>query len=303
MSNNLLNITNVYKGEIAFNYDIKKLMSWKIGGLVECITFPRNEDEILILMEYAKDNCIPYYVIGRGSNILFGDMFFHGLVIYLGKNYINYTIEESNDGYRLVCSSGLSLGKLGKIAKENSLTGCEYLGCIPGTIGGAILTNAEAHKQSIGDIVTKVKVIENGEILEYFKEMCGFKYRSSIFENKSNIIILSVELQLTKGLMNEILSRIGEAKAFRLSKQPKDPNAGSIFKNPTIGPAGKLIQDAGLKGLESGDAKVSELHGNFIVNRKNATSDDIISLIETVKETIKNKYGVELELEIKLFNL
>lgn len=303
MNNKLFNITDVYKGEIAFNHDIKKLMSWKIGGMVDCIAFPKNEEEIIILMEYAKYHSIPNYIIGRGSNILFGNKIFHGLVIYLGKNYVSYTIEESNDGSRLICSSGLTLAKLGKIAKDKSLTGFEYLSYIPGSIGGAILTNAEAHKQSIGDITTRVKVIENGEIIEYSKAMCDFKYRSSIFENKSNIIILSVEIQMTKGSKEEILSKMDEAKAYRVSKQPKEPSAGSIFKNPGIGPAGKLIQDAGLKGLESGNAQISELHGNFIVNKKEATSDDIICLIKTIKETIKDKYDVELELEIKLFNL
>lgn len=303
MSNKLLNITDVYKGEIAFNYDIKKLMSWKIGGLVECIAFPKNEKEIIILMEYAKSHAIPNYVIGRGSNILFGDKIFRGLVIYLGKNFVTYTIEESDHGYRVVCSSGLTLAKLGKIAKDNSLTGCEYLSCIPGSIGGAILTNAEAHKQSIGDITTKVKVIEDGKIIEYSKEMCEFKYRSSIFENKCKIIILSVELHMAKGSKNEILSKMEEAKVYRISKQPKEPSAGSVFKNPVIGPAGKLIQDAGLKGLESGNAVISEIHGNFIVNRNQATSDDIIYLINEIKKTIKEKYGIDLELEIKLFNM
>ncbi len=303
MSNKLLNITTVYKGEIAFNFDIKKLMSWKIGGIVECIAFPKNEDEIIILMEYAKNHSIPNYIIGRGSNILFGDKIFHGLVIYLGKNYVTYTIEESIDGFRLVCSSGLTLAKLGKIAKENSLIGCEYLSCIPGSIGGAILTNAEAHKQSIGDITTKVKVIEDGKIIEYSKEMCEFKYRSSVFENKCKTIILSVELHMVKGSKNEILSKMEEAKAYRLTKQPKEPSAGSVFKNPVIGPAGKLIQDAGMKGLESGNAKISELHGNFIVNSNEATSDDIINLIKAIKKTINDKYGIDLELEIKLFNM
>lgn len=303
MSNKLLNITSIYKGEIAFNYDIKKLMSWKIGGIVECIAFPRDEDEIIKLMEYAKDNSIPNYIIGRGSNILFGDKIYHGLVIYLGKNYVTYTMEESADSYRLVCSSGLTLAKLGKIAKENSLTGCEYLTYIPGSIGGAILTNAEAHKQSIGDITTKVKVIENGKIIEYSKEMCEFKYRSSVFENKCKTIILSVELHLSKGSKKEILSKMEEAKAYRLTKQPKEPSAGSVFKNPNIGPAGKLIQDAGLKGLESGKAQISELHGNFIINKNEATSNDIIYLIKEIKKTIKDKYGIDLELEIKLFNM
>jgi UDP-N-acetylmuramate dehydrogenase len=303
LNNKLINITDVYKGELAFNYDIKKLMSWKIGGLVECIAFPRNEEEIVILLEYSKKYDIPYYVIGRGSNILFGSQDFQGLVIYLGKNYVSYTLEKVETGYKLVCSSGITLARLGKIAKEKSLTGFEYLSYIPGSIGGAVITNAEAHKQAIGDIVTKIKVLEDSKIIEYTKEMCEFKYRTSIFENKENIVIVSVELLLTENSQDEILVKMKEAKDYRLNRQPNKPSAGSVFKNPDIAPAGKIIEEIGLKGLKAGDAKISELHGNFIVNENKATSDDVIYLIRTIKHMIKEKYDIDIELEIKLFNI
>lgn len=303
MDNKLFNITDVYKGEIAFNYDIKKLMSWKIGGLVECIAFPKNEQEIIDLKQYVENYKIPYYIIGKGSNILFGSQKFQGLVIYLGKNYISYTIEEVTGGTKLICSSGMTLAKLGNIAKEEMLSGCEYLSYIPGSIGGAILTNAEAHKQAIGDIITKVKVIENNHIVEYTKEMCEFKYRSSIFEHKKNIVILDIEMFLTKGVKESISSKMKNAKDYRVSKQPSKPSAGSVFKNPNIGPAGKLIDELGLKGIKSGDAKISELHGNFITNENMATSDDVIYLINTIQQKIKDNYDIDIELEIKLFNM
>ncbi|KAF0091437.1 MAG: UDP-N-acetylmuramate dehydrogenase [Fusobacteria bacterium] len=303
MDNKLFNITKVYKGEIAFNYDIKKLMSWKIGGLVECIAFPKSEQEIIELKEYVEKHEIPYYIIGKGSNILFGNQIFQGLIIYLGKNYTSYNIEEVTGGFKITCSSGLTLAKLGNIAKEEMLSGCEYLSYIPGSIGGAILTNAEAHKQAIGNITTKVKVLDNNRIVEYTKEMCDFKYRSSIFENKSNIVILSIEVYLIKTSKEEISLKMKEAKDYRLSKQPNKPSAGSVFKNHSLGPAGKLIEDAGLKGLKVGDAKISELHGNFITNENMATSEDVIYLIETIRQKIKDKFDIDIELEIKLFNL
>ncbi len=303
MENKLLNITDVYKGEVAFDFDIKKLMSWKIGGIVKCIAFPKNESEIIDLRDYAERFSIPYYIIGKGSNILFGSQTFHGLVIYLGKNYISYTIEETEGGYKLICSSGLSLAKLGQIAKEESLTGCEYLSYIPGSIGGAILTNAEAHKQTIGDITKKVKVLEDKKIVEYTKEMCKFQYRSSIFENKSNIVILSIEIFLIKDSEKNILSKMKEAKDYRISRQPNKPSAGSVFKNPSIGPAGKIIEEAGLKGFEVGDAKISEVHGNFIINENKASSDDVIYLIKKIRQKIKDKYDIDIELEINLFNM
>ena len=303
MDNKLFNITDIYKGEIAFNYDIKKLMSWKIGGLVKCIAFPKNEQEIICLKQYVEKYEIPYYIIGKGSNILFGSQTYQGLVIYLGKNYISYTIEEVTGGTKLICSSGLTLAKLGNIAKGEMLSGCEYLSYIPGSIGGAILTNAEAHKQAIGDITTKVKVIENNHIVEYTKEMCEFKYRSSIFEHKNNIVILSIEMFLTKGAKESISSKMKNAKDYRLSKQPNKPSAGSVFKNPNIGPAGKLIDELGLKGIEAGDAKISELHGNFITNENMANSEDVIYLINTIRQKIKDKYDIDIELEIKLFNM
>lgn len=303
MDNKLFNITDVYKGEIAFNYDIKKLMSWKIGGLVECIAFPENEQEIIYLKQYVEKYKIPYYIIGKGSNILFGSQIFQGLVIYLGKNYISYTIEKVTGGTKIVCSSGLTLAKLGHIAKEEMLSGCEYLSYIPGSLGGAILTNAEAHKQAIGDITTKVKVLENNHIVEYTKEMCEFQYRTSIFENKNNIVILGIEVFLIKGTKENISSKMKDAKDYRLSKQPNKPSAGSVFKNPNIGPAGKLIEDLGLKGIKAGDAKISELHGNFIINENMATSENVIYLINTIRQKIKDKYDIDIELEIKLFNM
>ncbi|MDD2370694.1 MAG: UDP-N-acetylmuramate dehydrogenase [Firmicutes bacterium] len=303
MESSFEGIKEIYNGLIENDYDISSLMSWKIGGKVRCIVFPEEESQIINLINYINNNNIPYYIIGKGSNILFGNSYYNGLIIYLGKKFNSYKLQELPDGSLITCSSGISLAELGKIAKDNLLTGFEFLSFIPGSIGGAIITNAEAHKQSIGANIISVKVFENGIIKKYTNEMCEFNYRTSIFENIHNLVILSVELMLNKSSLKEITNKMQMAKEYRLNKQPKKPSAGSVFKNPNQTAAGKIIDDIGLKGLQKGDARISEIHGNFILNENKATSEDVIYLINTIRDRVKQIYDLDLKLEIKLFNL
>jgi len=296
-------LEKIDSGLIKYDYDISGLTTWKIGGKVKGIVFPEYESQVFNVVKFVKENNIPFYIIGKGSNILFGNKYFEGLIIYLGKKFNSYELLKEVKTCTLNCSSGISLMNLGKIAKNNSLTGFEYLSFIPGTLGGAIITNAEAHKKSISELIISVKVIENGTIKIYTNEMCKFGYRTSIFENTKKLIILSAKLILDNGLEAEIAKKINLAKDFRINKQPKKPSAGSVFKNPEIDSAGKIIDDLGLKGISKGDAKISNIHGNFIINVNQAHSDDILYLINLIQEKVKEKYDITLDLEIKLFNI
>lgn len=292
-----------YKGELAYDALIGPMLTWKIGGKSSVAAFPSCESELLALLRLAKESGIPSYIIGRGSNILFGDRDFKGLVIYLGRNFKNWSCEPGPGGSTLLrAQSGISLSRLGAIARERSLTGLENLTFIPGSLGGALITNAEAHKSSIGSLVRSVRVLDGEELRTLSREDCGFAYRTSVFEQKPELVILEAELMLETGDPAAIEEKTREAGLFR-SSQPKGPSAGSVFKNPPGNPAGMLIDRTGLKGRSHGGAVISDLHANFILNRGNARAEDVLRLIELAREEVHRKYGVNLELEIKLFNV
>lgn len=290
-----------YKGELKEDYSIKGLTTWKIGGVCKFVAFPESEEELIVLYKMVEKYNIKHYVIGKASNILFGDKYFHGMVIYLGKNFNSCSIKKMKNKVEIAALSGLTLSKFGKIAADNLLEGFEYLSCIPGTLGGALTTNAEAHKTSIGGLIKEVKVLDNGQIKVIAKKDCGFTYRSSIFEN-SNYIIIKVVLELHHGNIIEIKKKMKEAKSFRMNSQPKKSSAGSVFKNPSINSAGLLIDKLGLKGKKIGEAVISDIHANFILNEDKARSEDILKLIKLIKREVKFNYNIDLELEIKLFN-
>ena len=290
-----------YKGELKEDYNIKGLTTWKIGGVCRFVAFPESEEELLSLCQLAEKHELKHYIVGKASNILFGDKYFSGMVIYLGKNFNGYSIKKKDDKVEVSALSGLTLNRLGKIAAENFLEGLEYLSYIPGTLGGALTTNAEAHKTSVGELVKEVKVLEKGEIKILNRDSCNFTYRSSVFEN-SGYIIIEVVLELGYGNVEDIEKKMAEAKSFRMDKQPKKPSAGSVFKNPEIGPAGLLIDKLGLKGKKIGKAVISDIHANFILNEDKAKSNDVLKLIEFIQKEVEFNYNVDLELEIKIFN-
>lgn len=295
-------VKKIYKGELTVDSNIDGLVSFKIGGRCRWITFPESEEEIISLVRFCRENEIPYYVIGKGTNLLMGSDPFEGMILYLGRNLDHVEQRETPEGVLITAAAGIPLSKLGHICREQGLGGFEYLSFIPGTLGGGLITNAEAHQASIGERVIRVKVLD-GEVVRWIDgKDCGFTYRSSVFEKHPEWIILSVELLLKpmdRALLDE---RWLEAKSFRNQKQPKKPSAGSVFKNPKGKPAGWLLDQAGLKGLRSGDAVVSEIHANFILNEGHATSGDVLTLMETMRRKVEEMTGIELEPELKIFN-
>jgi UDP-N-acetylmuramate dehydrogenase len=257
------------------NVSLKKYNTFKIGCLSKFFAEPKNAEEILELLALCRKFKIPYFILGRGSNVLFSDEGFDGLIIKWGKSLHSLIQEAASQGFG----------------------GIEKLEGIPGTVFGAVYMNAGAHGQQISDCIKSVtSIMKSGEIRTRTKEECGFGYRKSGLKNE---IIISVEFDFTEMPKEIINKNRREVLAWRREKQPLQyPNAGSIFKNPAGKSAGALIDSCGLKGYRIGDAQVSELHANFIVNRGNATAKDVKALMEKIIQEVEKRHGVVLEPEI-----
>lgn len=284
----LKSITN--EENIFVNEPMKKHTTFRTGGNADYLVTPTSKEEIIELLKID----IPKTVIGNGSNLLVKDGGIRGLVIQLSKND-RYTINENV----IEAGSGIFVAKLSQLALKEGLTGLEFACGIPGTLGGAIYMNAGAYGGEMSNVVVETEFLkESGEIETITDHQ--FAYRKSIFQNM-NGIILSSRLKLEKGNVDEIKSKMDEYKTARNTKQPINfPSAGSTFKRPEGYFAGKLIEDAGLKGYRIGGAEVSTLHAGFVINADNATSKDILELISYIQKTVNEKFGVNLETEVKI---
>ena len=238
-----------------------------------------------------------FFILGNGSNILVKDEGFPGVVVKLGAPFSAI----SADGEKIIANAGVTLKKISNLALEHSLSGFEELSGIPGTLGGAIYMNAGAYQREIKDVLESVTYLDNDFNLKTENiENITMKYRETLFSEK-NFIVLGATLKLNNGNKEEIAQRIREVTKMRTDKQPLNyPSAGSTFKRPVGHFAGKLIEDAGLKGYTVGGAMISEKHAGFVINFNNATCQDVLNLTEDVKKIIKEKFGVELELEVKV---
>lgn len=268
--------------------------TFKIGGPADLFYEAKTEEELTRVIRLSRKIGVPYFLLGGGSNILFSDRGFRGLVIkncVAGCKLLN---EEEVE-----VASGTPNGILIRWAVERGLSGVEFLVGIPGTIGGAIRGNSGAWSQSIGKRVSRVKVLtDNGEVRWIRGLECQFNYRHSRFK-KSREVILRVELNLEVGNKKEIREKINEYVKKR-KKDPKGPSAGCIFVNPKPDSTGRLIDSCGLKGKRIGKAQISPKHANFIVNLGGATCQDVLKLIALAKKTVKNKFEIELEEEIEI---
>lgn len=288
---------NVDFGEILFDEPMKNHTSFKIGGPADIMIIPSSEGEIVESIKFCRNNNIKYFVMGNGTNLLVKDSGIRGVVIKIGKGFDDIDIVED----KLLCQSGALLSLVGKQALKNSLRGFEFASGIPGTVGGAITMNAGAYGGEMKDIVTKVRVLDkDNNILELNNEQMDFRYRGSKVVDEG-LIVLSVEFQLEKGNYSMIEEKMRDLAFQRKSKQPLElPSGGSTFKRPVGHYAGKLIDDAGLRGLRFRDAQVSEKHCGFVVNRGEATFEEVYTLINTVQKIVRDKYDVVLEPEIKI---
>ena len=276
---------------------MKKHTSFRVGGPADLLVRPENEDEIKKIFEYINKEDIPYMIIGNGSNLLVKDGGIRGLVVEIADNFNNIEFE----GTTVKVQSGALLSVIGNRAMKKGLCGFEFASGIPGTFGGALAMNAGAYGGEIKDIVKSVRVMDtDGNIMELSNSEMGFAYRKSILVEKS-YIALSAVIELKEGKIEDIKAEMDDLRQKRVTKQPLNfASAGSTFKRPDGYFAGKLIQDCGLKGLSLRDAQVSEKHSGFVINRGNATAKDILDLMYIVKATVKTKFGVVLEEEVKI---
>ena len=271
-------------------------VNFKVGGPADILLIPNSKEQVIKSIKICKENNIPFYLIGNGSNILVRDGGFRGVVLSL-KNVKNIYV----DGEKIEAECGVMLKEVSDKAIENSLTGFEFACGIPGTIGGAVFMNAGAYDGEISKVIESAEVIdENCNIIRLSREELDFGYRSSLVMKKG-YTVLSAVFKLEKGQVKTIKELIEDLTNKRESKQPLEyPSAGSTFKRPTGYFAGKLIQDAGLKGYSIGGAAVSEKHSGFIINKGNATAKDITDLIKHIQDEVKKQFGVDLHPEVRI---
>ena len=287
MEEKLNKICKLYKEFDMYSNNTFRLHS-KTKYFIKVKNIEQLKDIIYILKEYNSK----WFVIGNGSNVILPS-YYDGVIIKLeGLN--NYKIENDI----LYTEAGCMLNKIATIVSNKEYTGFEWATGIPGTIGGSVVGNAGAYLKSISDLLITATVYDGEKIYEMSNEDFEYEYRNSILKGNHNIIVLSCKFKLEKGNIDQIKSLINDRTNRRIATQDlKNPSNGSVFRNPESVPAGKLIDDAGLKGTCVNDAQVSKIHANFIINKSNATSEDIIKLIDIVKTKVKDIYDIELHLE------
>lgn len=285
--------------EVEENIPLSKMTTLRIGGVARYVVYPENTLSLQGVMNKLNQNHIPYKVIGKGSNLLCSDEPFDGVIIRLDRHLCNAYFDNEH----LVAEAGCSIIALSYEAMKNELSGLEFASGIPGTVGGVTFMNAGAYKSSMADVIDSVSVYHDGKIEWIQNADCGFSYRTSIFQKHPDWIILAVKITLQKGDQKEIRELMDSRRERRMNSQPLDKHsAGSIFRNPEEIPAWKLIEGAGFRGKRIGDAVVSEKHVNFIVNENHASAKDFITLVTDVQKAVKDKYDIDLYMEVEKFN-
>ena len=269
--------------------------TFRIGGPADCLLQLENEEQLKNVQKYLNVVEEPFFVLGNGSNLLVSDHGYKGVILQIGQKMSRIEV----DGCRIVAQAGAPLGQVAKTALEHGLTGLEFASGIPGTVGGGVVMNAGAYDGELSQVVTLVNVVSpQGESLEFNNAAMEFGYRTSALR-KNPFTVTSVTFELKEGDRQQIQQKMEELAARRKQKQPLEyPSAGSTFKRPEGYFAGKLIMDAGMRGYQTGGARVSDKHCGFIVNVGKATAQDVLDVIAEVKERVKRRFGVELETEV-----
>ena len=279
--------------------EMKNHSSMKTGGKAKCAYFPESKEELCEIIKTLKADNKKYIVLGNMSNVLLPDEDIEvPLIVTTDMKSV-----EMKDGTTVHASAGVSFTKLSMDMCKNGLSGLEFAYGIPGSVGGAVYMNAGAYGGEAKDVITKVFALDNdGNVVEFSNKDCEFGYRNSVFQ-KNGFVILGAEFSLAAADAEECVKNAKEIMGRRVEKQPLEyPSCGSTFKRPEGYFAGALIEEAGLKGFSMGGAQVSEKHAGFVINRDNATTADVLSLMRYIRETIKQKNGVTMQAEIKLLN-
>ena len=277
------------------NISLAGYTTFRIGGPADVLVQAGEEEQLEKVLAWCRESGRPWILLGRGSNVLVDDAGFRGSVILLNGTLAQIEVR----GDQITAGAGASLARIARTALEHELTGVEYAAGIPGTLGGAVYMNAGAYGGEIGRTVSSIRYLDKEGIHEIGPEEAGFEYRSSRFM-RENAIVLGAEMTLQPGDRQAIMDRMQELAEQRKSKQPLEyPSAGSMFKRPEGFFAGKLIQDAGLAGYSVGGAQVSEKHCGFVINRGNATAEDVRELVRQVADRVEQTFGVRLEPEVR----
>ena len=268
------------KEQVLFEEPMKSHTTFRIGGPAEVFIMPKSIKQVQMAVKICQEEQIPYFILGNGSNLLVSDI--------------------QVEGTEIQAAAGALLSSIAVAARRESLTGFEFAGGIPGTLGGAVVMNAGAYGGEIKDVLKEVTVMDgDGKIFTLPASELEMGYRTSIIKT-AGYLVLSARITLSRGKEEDIKARTRELSEMRTQKQPLDyPSAGSTFKRPEGYFAGKLIMDSGLRGYSVGGAMVSEKHCGFVINKGNATAEDVVSLMKHVTEVVQEKYGVTLEPEVK----
>lgn len=280
----------IYEEEIS----LKKYNSYRINTIAKFLVFPINVQELICILDFLRNNDIKYYILGNGSNVIFSMEYFDGVIIKLDN--FNSILYKDN---LVTAGAGCSLIKLSLDTIDRGLSGMEFSTGIPGCVGASVAMNAGAYNSDISNILKEVLVLTpENKIITLGKNDLDFSYRDSFLKRNKDFIVLSATFELSSGIVDDMKCQVIERRKKRILSQPLEfPNAGSVFRNPENDYAGSLIEKANLKGYNINGAEVSEKHANFIVNRGNASGEDIICLIEKIQKEIKEKNNVDLILE------
>ena len=287
-------------GKIISNVPLSKYTTYKTGGVAKAFVYPKSVKDLIKILQILKSNSIKYKVLGNGSNVLFSDRIYNGIIIKLDElNEVSFFGKD-----KVKVGAGYSLMKLSLLTAKKGFTGLEFASGIPGTVGGAVFMNAGAYKSDMGYVVVQATVLTpDFKVISLENKELGFHYRTSFLKKHPDYICLDATVKLIKGDKAKIEEVIRERRKRRIASQPLEyPSAGSVFRNPDSDFAGRLIEEVGLKGKKIGGAMVSDKHANFIINYNHATSSEIKSLIDEVHDKVKDRYGVDLKIEQELVN-
>lgn len=282
--------------EIKYNEPMKNHTSFKVGGPCDILVIPKTKEKLVLALSKIYNANVPYFVMGKGSNLIVKDGGFRGVILKLTG--LDYILVRDN---KVIAGGGASLSNTAREALTNSLKGMEFASGIPGTVGGAVAMNAGAYGGEIKDIIEWAECIDQHlNLIKLSKEELDLSYRHSKVHDE-NLVVVEACFNLEKGNYEETKAYMEDLNRRRLEKQPLNyPSAGSTFKRPPGYFAGKLIEDSGLKGYRCGGAMVSEKHAGFVINYDNATARDVLDVIKHVQKTVFEKFGVTLETEVKI---
>ncbi len=284
-----------FRGTVRLEEPLAPYTTWRIGGPAEILAAPRDRDDLLLAVRWARENGVPCRVLGNGSNLLVPDAGVRGIVLHLRK----VLDEVAWDGARVRAGAGVLLPVLANLAARRGLAGLEFGAGIPGTLGGALLMNAGWHQWEIGPAVEEVTWLSpEGEVETLPQEACGFRYRGSFFRDRGGIVLEAVLRLTPDDDPRALLARVESFADSRKANQPTElPSCGSVFLKPDGDFAGRLIEQAGLKGYRIGGIEVSPKHANFFVNVGGGTAADVLALVAHVERTVLEQFGVRLTRE------